>query len=227
MVLTLSNAFTEYIPMSKSKKHIVWIVEDDQYFRHSMELLIDSDNNLKLGLAEGSVEKILNAEKTTEKPEIILQDIGLPGMSGIEAIAHYRKKFPDVLIIMLTIFEDDERIFESIKAGADGYLLKQTPGDEILKSIKDVLDGGASMSPGIAKKVLAVFTEPKKKESPLTKREQTVLKLLVDGMTMDMISGELNISWHTVVSHVKNIYTKLQVHNRSGAVAKAIRDRLV
>ncbi len=214
--------------MAEQKKHRIWIVEDDQHFRSSLELLIQSDGMLVLDASEASVEKMLQKDPSSRKPDVILQDIGLPGMSGIEAIAHYRQRFPDVLIIMLTIFEDDERVFESIRAGADGYLLKQTPGSDILKGIKDVLAGGASISPGIARKVLrALSPEKARKESPLTKREQTVLKLLVDGYTMDMIAGELNISWHTVVSHIKNIYVKLQVHNRSGAVAKAIKNRLI
>lgn len=214
--------------MVKQKKHTVWLVEDDPNYRKSLELLISSEESLVLGVSAASAEEALRVTAKKQAPDVILQDIGLPGMSGIEAIAHFKKTYPDLFIIMLTIFEDDERVFESIKAGADGYLLKQTPGQEILKGIKDVLSGGASISPGIARKILKVLSPEKaRKESPLTNREQTVLKLLVKGYTMDMISGELDISWHTVVSHVKNIYAKLQVHNRGEAVAKAVRNRLV
>ncbi len=213
--------------MSK-KKHSVWIVEDDLFFRESLEGLIQAQNNLELTLSETSVEDVFACLLTGNSPDIILHDIGLPGMSGIEAIPYYKKQFPEVLIVMLTIFEEDEQVFESIKAGADGYLLKRTPGDDLIKGIQEVLSGGAPMSPGIAKKVMEMLAHggPKKK-SNLTPRETEVLTLLVDGLTMDMVSTKLKISPGTVDSHIKHIYKKLQVHNRAEVVSKAIKDRLV
>lgn len=210
------------------KEHIVWIVEDDFMYRESLEELVKVQANLVLGLSVTSVEEAIGSFKSHESPDIILHDIGLPGKTGIEAIPHYKEAFPDVGIIMLTIFDDDERIFQAIKAGADGYLIKRTPGAKLVEGIEDVLSGGAPMSPGIAKKVLNMLAEGgPKKETNLTPRETEILKLLVDGLTMDMISSKLGISSGTVDSHIKHIYKKLHVHNRAGVVSKAIKDRLV
>lgn len=214
--------------MRSSKKYNIWIVEDDVFFKESLEELIRSEENLKLALSVSSVEEELEALKESKVPDIILHDIGLPGKTGIEAIPMIKEYFPEAAIIMLTIFDDDERVFEAIKAGAEGYLLKRTPGDKILGAVHEVVNGGAPMSPGIAKKVLNMlpFGGPKK-DSNLTPRETEILKLLVDGLTMDMISGELDISSGTVDSHIKNIYKKLHVHNRAEVVSKAIKDRLI
>ncbi len=212
----------------KQKKYSIWIVEDDPLFRESLEALIEVQSNLELTLSVQSVEDALSSFLTCKSPDVILHDIGLPGKSGIEAIPYYKKEFPEVLIIMLTIFEEDERVFESIKAGADGYLLKRTTGEQLIKGIREVLSGGAAMSPGIAKKVMEMLIHGgPKKESSLTPRETEVLRLLVEGLTMDMISAKLEISSGTVDSHIKNIYRKLQVHNRAEVVSKAIKDRLI
>ncbi len=209
-------------------KHIVWIVEDDFLYRESLEELVKSQSELELGLSVTSVEDAISSFKTFPPPDVILHDIGLPGKTGIEAIPYYKEAFSDVGIIMLTIFEDDERVFQAIKAGADGYLVKRTPGAKLVEGIKEVLEGGASMSPGIAKKVLHMLAKGgPKKETNLTPRETEILKLLVDGLTMDMISSKLGISSGTVDSHIKHIYKKLHVHNRAGVVSKAIKDRLV
>lgn len=216
--------------MVEKTSYTVWIVEDDALFRESLEDLIKSEENLSLAYSATSIEKALEGFDTHSPPDVILEDIGLPGMSGIEAISLYKKRFPDTMIIMLTIFDDDERVFEAIKAGADGYLLKRTPGEEILKGIEDVLRGGAPISPSIAKKVMQLLVNPpthKKNKGILTKRELTILKYLVDGLTIDMIGAELFISRHTVDTHTKNIYKKLQVHNRSGLTSKAIKEGLV
>lgn len=217
--------------MSEKTTYNVWIVEDDLLFKESLEDLVEMEDNLELVYSVDSIEKAFQGFPAKEKPDVILEDIGLPGMSGIEAIPYYKKQFPDVAIIMLTIFDDDERVFEAIKAGADGYLLKRTPGAEILKGIHDVLNGGAPISPPIARRMMHMLAGPgsasKKKETSLTKRELTILKLLVDGNTIDMISGLLGISPFTVDTHTKNIYKKLQVHNRSSVVAKALKEGLV
>ena len=215
--------------MSESRIYNIWVVEDDPTFKSSLEDLIEMEDQLELVYSVNSIEKAFKGFASMPAPHIILEDIELPGMSGIEAISYYKKQFPETAIIMLTIFDDDDRVFEAIKAGADGYLLKRSSGEEIIKAIKDVLNGGAPISPSIAKKMMKMLTgeSAKKKDNPLTNRELTVLTLLVEGHTIDMISAELHISPFTVDTHTKNIYRKLHVHNRSSVVAKAIRDGLV
>lgn len=216
--------------MVKTNKYSIWIIEDDTFFKTSLEDLIQDEEHFELSCSLGSVEDGIAAFQKKIAPDVILQDIGLPGMSGIEAIPLMKKQFPKVAIIMLTIFDDDERVFEAIKAGADGYLLKRTSGEDLIKGIREVLEGGAPISPTIAKKMMQMLVPPReylKKEEILTKRETTVLKHLVDGMTIDQIGEILFISRHTVDTHTKNIYRKLQVHNRSSLTAKAIKNRLI
>lgn len=216
--------------MIEQEKRTVWIVEDDLFFRESLVDLINEEEGLHLAFVAGSIEEAFEAFDKQQAPDIILEDIGLPGMSGIEAISHYKEKYPQALIIMLTIFDDDERVFEALKAGADGYLLKRTPGDQILKGIQDVFEGGAPISPAIAKKMMQMLVKPhasKNKETILTKRETTILEHLVKGETIDQIGEVLFISRHTVDTHTKNIYRKLQVHNRSTLTAKAIKEGLI
>lgn len=208
----------------------IWIVEDDVLFRDSLADLVNEEEGLELVHVVGSIEEAFKGFGKYPAPDVILEDIGLPGMSGIEAIAHYKKEFPAVAIIMLTIFDDDERVFKAIQAGADGYLLKRTQGDQILKGIRDVINGGAPISPAIARKMMQMLTRPKpsvNNENSLTKRELTILQHLVNGKTIDMIGEVLFISRHTVDTHTKNIYRKLQVHNRSTLTARAIKDGLV
>jgi DNA-binding NarL/FixJ family response regulator len=158
-------------------------------------------------------------------------DIQMPGISGIEAVRKLKENFPDVKILMETIFEDNEKIFDSICFGAEGYILKTTPPALILSAIKEIYEGGAPMSPGIASKVLKMF---RSKESSgtgesfdLTSRESEILKCLVEGMSFKMIASTCFISIETVSGHIKNIYKKLQVHSKSEAVAKAIRGKIV
>ncbi len=216
--------------MNQKESYNVWIVEDDPMFRESLQDLIHVSSEFNLIQSVDSVEKAIQSFGVKEKPDIILEDIGLPGLSGVEAISIYKKKYPDVLVIILTIFDDDERVFEAIKAGADGYLLKRTPGREIINGIHQVLNGGASISPPIAKKIMRMLATPKEQKSaqnPLTDRELVVLKYLIDGLTINGIAEKLNISRHTVDTHTKNIYRKLQVHNRSNLVSVAMKKGLI
>lgn len=216
--------------MEVQKKYNVWIIEDDILFRESLSELIPLAENLELHLVTDSIEKTLERVPEFPDPDVILQDVGLPGLSGIEAIPIFKQKFPEVKIVILTIFDDDRRVFEAIQRGADGYLLKRTPGSEILNGIEAMLEGGAPISPEIAKKMLKMLsgeTSSVKKETNLTKREQTILEYLVEGLTIDMISAELKISPFTVDTHTKNIYRKLQVHSRGQVVSKALREGLV
>ncbi|WP_394749013.1 response regulator [Spongiimicrobium salis] len=216
--------------MLKTDKYNIWIIEDDTFFRTSLEDLVGDEDDFELSCSFGAVEEGIAAFKGKKKPDVILHDIGLPGMSGIESVPIMKEQFPEVAIIMLTIFDDDERVFDAIKAGADGYLLKRTSGEDLIKGIWEVLKGGAPISPSIAKKMMRMLvppTERSKKEEILTKRETTILKHLVAGMTIDQIGETLFISRHTVDTHTKNIYKKLQVHNRSSLTAKAIKKRLI
>lgn len=216
--------------MQKNRSYNVWIVEDDLMFKESLEDLMNVYDEFNLVHSVDSVEKAIQAFGVKEKPDIILEDIGLPGLSGIEAISIYKKLYPDVLIIILTIFDDDERVFDAVKAGADGYLLKRTPGTEIVNGMKQVLKGGASISPPIAKKMMKMLVKPSQKENiktSLTERETIVLKYLIDGLTINGIAEKLIISRHTVDTHTKNIYKKLHVHNRSSLVSTAIKKGLI
>lgn len=216
--------------MTRKNPYNVWIVEDDQMFRESLEDLIEVSAEFELIHSVDSVEKAIRSFGIKDHPDIILEDIGLPGLSGVEAISIYKKLYPDVMVIILTIFDDDQRVFEAIKAGADGYLLKRTPGREIINGIHQVINGGASISPPIAKKImkmLATSPENKKPQSPLTDRETIILKYLIDGLTINKIAEELFISRHTVDTHTKNIYKKLQVHNRSSLVSVAMKKGLI
>lgn len=216
--------------MQKNKSYNVWIVEDDIMFKESLEDLMNVYHDFNLIHSVDSVEKAIQVFGVKDRPDIILQDIGLPGLSGIEAISIYKKLYPDVCIIIITIFDDDERVFEAIKAGADGYLLKRTPGTEIINGMKQVLKGGASISPPIAKKMMQMLANPSKenkKEKILTERETIILKYLIDGLTINAIADKLTISRHTVDTHTKNIYKKLHVHNRSSLVSTAVKKGLI
>jgi DNA-binding NarL/FixJ family response regulator len=161
---------------------------------------------------------------------VALIDIGLPGISGIEGIALLRERHPAVALMVLTVFDDDERIFNALCAGASGYLLKGTPPTRLLESIREVVAGGAPMSPEIARRVVNLFRTirpPVHSECSLTPHELRILKLLVDGHSYKSAASEMGTTFHTIAFHVQNIYQKLQVHSKSEAVSKALRSRLI
>lgn len=165
------------------------------------------------------------------RPDVVLMDIEMPGINGIEAVAMIKEEFPDIKILMETIFDDDEKIFNSICAGAEGYILKHTSPAEIMDAITEIYEGGSPMTPSIANRVLKIVKsrpEPGNKESfDLSVREKEILTCLVKGMSYKMIADTCFISIETVNVHIKNIYRKLHVHSKSEAVAKAIRGRIV
>ena len=176
-----------------------------------------------------SMEEAL-AEHWSDLPDVALVDIGLPGMNGIEGLAALRGRYPRVALLMLTVYEDDERIFQALCAGASGYLLKKTPPQKLLESIREVLHGGAPMSPEVARRVIALFREmrpPERVGYDLTPHELRLLKLLVEGHNYQSAAAELGVAFSTINFHMQNIYGKLQVHSKSEAVAKALRQRLV
>lgn len=165
------------------------------------------------------------------RPDVVLMDIEMPGMTGIEAVLLIKENFPEVKILMETIFEEDEKVFASICNGAEGYILKNTPPSLILEAIKEVYEGGAPMTPSIAFKVLKMFrfhTSPVKDDSAnLTSREKEILSCLVEGMSYKLIADKCFISVDTVGGHIRHIYEKLQVHSKSEAVVKAIKKNIV
>lgn len=209
----------------------VWLVEDNASYRESIGLIIDQAEGFVCTKQFSSWEKAEQHLKNPDglRPDIILSDIGLPGMSGIEGVALVREKEPDIPVIMLTVHDEDDKVFDAICAGAVGYLLKSATEVEIIEAMEQALGGGSPMNAGIARKVLdrfAALTTPKK-EYDLTEREKEILVYVTKGHTKKAISLELNISFHTVDTHIRHIYKKLEVNCRSDAVAKAIRERLI
>jgi DNA-binding NarL/FixJ family response regulator len=163
-------------------------------------------------------------------PDVVLSDIGLPGMDGIQGIKILKERYPQMLILMITVYDDDERIFDALCAGANGYLLKRTPPMRLLESLREAVDGGSPMSPEVASKVIRLFREirpPATVDYDLTPHEMRLLKLLVDGHNYNTAAKELKNSVNTVKFYIKRIYEKLQVHSKSEAVAKALKERLL
>ncbi len=207
----------------------VAIIEDDRRIREGLSVLINGAAGYRCTGAFRSMEEAL-AHTWTDKPDVALVDIGLPGMTGIEGLSLLRERYPGVALLMLSVYEDDERIFQALCAGASGYLLKKTPPAKLLASVAEVLDGGAPMSPEVARRVLRLFREirpPEKVDYNLTPHELRLLKLLVEGHNYQSAAAELGVSFSTINFHMQNIYGKLQVHSKSEAVAKALKHRLV
>lgn len=206
----------------------VWLVEDNDDYRETIAELIEGTDQFR-PLAFRSCEEMTVALEEGHVPQVALMDIELPGRSGIEGVRRIKGASPTSQIIMLTVHADRDRVFEAICAGASGYLLKSASAEGVLDAIDGVLRGRAPMDGEIAHKMLKMFQHlaGPKGEYDLTDREQEVLELLVDGLTKQQIAEELVVSFHTIDTHIRNIYAKLHVHSRSDAVAKALRERLV
>lgn len=212
----------------------VAIVEDRPDIREGLNQIISSADGCQCVGAYGTMElalaeigKLMAARLPLE---VVLIDIGLPGMSGIEGIRHLKERHPQLLLLVLTVFDDDARIFEALCAGASGYLLKKTPPQRLLESLREVAEGGAPMSPEVARRVVNLFrnfTPPTKAAHDLTAHELRVLKLLVEGHNYKTAAVELGVTVNTVSFHVRRVYEKLQVHSKSEAVAKALKNNLV
>jgi DNA-binding NarL/FixJ family response regulator len=203
----------------------VAIVEDQKEIREGLQLLIDSAEGFSCRLAFGSAEEILNVT-SSDLADVALVDIGLPGLSGIEAIRLLKQRFPALVPVVLTVYEDDQRIFDAICAGASGYLLKKTPSMRLLEGICEAADGGAPMSPEVASRVLQLFRNFRPAaltRHDLTPHEIRLLRLLVEGHNYKTAAVELRVSINTISFHMKHIYEKLHVHSKSEAVAKALR----
>lgn len=209
----------------------VVIVEDSKTIREGLKLLIDGTEGYSCIAAYSNCEDLLDVVEKL-KIDVILMDIDLPGISGIEGIKRIKKISNDILILILTVYDENELIFEALCAGASGYLVKKTPPARLLDAIKEAYDGGAPMTSNIARKVVDFFqkNKPLEKESDiisLTKREKEVLSGLVDGYSYKAIADKLNISVDTVRFHFRNIYKKMHVHSQSEAVVKALKEGLV
>jgi DNA-binding NarL/FixJ family response regulator len=206
----------------------ILIYEDNPLLRESVSTMIQSNRELKLLAA---FENVLNveAEVKSYKPDFILMDIDMPGMSGIEAVQKIRKFNTLIPIVMLTVFDDNTHVFEALQAGASGYLLKKHISTRLFDAIAEVLEGGAPMSPSIARMVLASMQQKPAAENPyqLTAREKEILTSLSKGNSYKLIASEFEISIDTVRTHIKKIYEKLQVHSQTEAVSKAIHEKLV
>jgi DNA-binding NarL/FixJ family response regulator len=217
--------------MSETENRVIKtvVVEDQRDLREGLQTLINFTPDFKCTGAFRTMEECL-ARIKNDLPDVVLSDIGLPGMSGIEGIKILKEKYPDLIVLVLTVYDDNERIFDALCAGASGYLLKQTDPVELLKSVKEAVAGGAPMSPEVASKVIRLFREirpPERADYDLTPHETRLLKLLVEGHNYVTAAEELKISYNTIKFHVRNIYDKLQVHSKSEAVAIAMRDRLI
>ena len=202
----------------------VAIVEDDEVIREGVQEYLNNQENMICTAAKSSVEHFLAVLNEETLPDVILMDIGLPGMSGISGMKLINEKHPGVSIIMFTVYIDSHKIFESLCAGASGYLLKNTTFPEMKHAIEIIHDGGSMMSPPIARKVMEHFHAGRKRQvaSPVTDKEKEIVLGLVDGLSYKMIADSASISIETVRSHIKNIYKKLHVHSKADVIRKSL-----
>ncbi|HEY9166205.1 MAG TPA: response regulator transcription factor [Candidatus Kryptonia bacterium] len=214
-------------PPEDSIVHVA-IVEDDDEIRNGLSWLLNHSEGFTCEAAYRNCSEVLRGvEENT--PDVILMDIGLPGMSGIECVQMIKEQYPRVEVLMVTIYGDDEKVFQSIRNGAVGYILKNTSSERLLDAIRDAYHGGAPMSPEIARKVMGYFrvSDSSNLTATLSKRELEVLQCLVDGHSYKAIADKLFISSHTVRFHLHNIYEKLHVRSRAELVAKAVKNKLI
>lgn len=207
----------------------VAIIEDRREIREGLAMLISYTDGFECSGKYGSMEEALTSIRH-KMPDVVLSDIGLPGMDGIEGIRILKEKYPNLTILMLSVYDDNERIFDALCAGACGYLLKKTPPAKLIESLRDAISGGAPMSPEVARKVITLFRDfrpPERVDYDLTPHETRLLKLLVEGHSYKTAASELRVTVNTISFHLKNIYEKLQVHSKSEAVAKALQQNLI
>ena len=208
----------------------VVVIEDLREVREGLVMLINGTSGFCCAGSYRTMEDALRGIADA-RPHVVLTDIGLPGMDGIEGTRLLRERLPDVPILALTVYDDDGNVFNAICAGASGYLLKNTPPARLLESLQEVADGGAPMSPEVARRVLTLFRTfrppPERAASDLTPQELALLKLMVEGHHYKTAAREMGISTNTVSFHLKHIYEKLQVHSKTEAVAKALREHLI
>jgi len=202
----------------------ICIVEDDNLIRDGFALLIDSTYGFRIVNTYFRCEDALR-NLDADQPDVVLMDIDLPGMNGIEGIARIKKLRPRTNIIVVTVYENDELVFKALCAGAGGYLTKNMQPTRLLEAIRDIQEGGAPMSTNIARMVVASFQ--KNRNSPLTARETEVLELLAKGKSYTTIAEQLFVDKETIRTHIKNIYWKLEVHSKAEAIEKAMKEKLI
>lgn len=205
------------------------VVEDMRDIRDGLTTLINFTEGFRCTGSYPSMEEAL-ARLPGNVPDVLLSDIGLPGMNGIDGIRILKERYPQMQILMLTVYDDDDRIFDALCAGASGYLLKRTPPAKLLENIREAMSGGSPVSPEVATRVIRFFREfhnPDREDYALTPHETRLLKLLTEGYNYQTAAEKLGVSYNTIKFHVRHIFDKLQVHSKSEAVVKAMRDRLV
>jgi len=207
----------------------VAIIEDVREIREGLAMMIKFTEGYRCTGSFRSMEEALEKIRF-DLPDVVLVDIGLPGMSGVEGVRLLKERYPSILLLMLTVYDDDEMVFNALCAGACGYLLKKTPAARLMESLREAFDGGAPMSPDIARRVVNLFRTirpPDTANYDLTPHETRLLKMLVEGHNYKTAAAEVGVSVATIAFHMRNIYEKLQVHSKSQAVSKALRDKLV
>lgn len=208
----------------------VLIYEDNNDLRETLQQMLELAEGIEFLAGFPNCNEV-KYQMEVYHPDVILMDIDMPGINGIDGTAIVKQFFPDVQVLMLTVFEEEDKIFDAICAGANGYLLKHTPPEKIINAIFDVMNGDVPLTPFIARKILQVFPKSKqpdpKDEYNLTNREQQILSCLVKGLSYKLIAVQLDISIDTVRSHIKKVYEKLHVNSATEAVSKAMRDRIV
>jgi DNA-binding NarL/FixJ family response regulator len=207
----------------------VWIIEDNHAFARGLAAALALPAHRHSARTFSSCEQALAHLDATEPPEVILLDVGLPGMDGITGLAHLKSRAPAASVLVLTVFEDDDKIFRAVCAGASGYLLKAQPVASIVGAVEEAIGGGSPMNPRVAARVLAMFAKlvPAKKDFGLTEREQTVLRCMADGLTRKQIPEATKLNPHTADYVIRSIYRKLHVNCAAAAVSVAVRERLL
>ena len=212
----------------------VWLVEDNEIFATGVRRTIDRLDGMRCGGRYQSVEQAFAALESGGRPDVILLDVQLPGMDGITALSRLKSLAPKAQIVILTVFDDADKIFRAVCAGASGYVLKSSSVAEIGEAIRQVIEGGASMAPGVARKVLDTLAHQKSERHfpapgvcDVTPRQREILRLMADGLVKKEIADALHISVTTVSTHIQRLYETLHVTTNTGAVAKALRERLI
>lgn len=205
----------------------IWIVEDDAGYRRNLQRSLGREHHITCSRVFPSCIEFLEAIETDTHPDLVLMDLGLPGMGGVEGIQQLKAIAPDVTVIVLTVNEDKEKVMQSLDAGAAGYLLKSSTTRQIVNGLQQVFMGGAALSPMIAKMVLDEVRKPDASEFDLSEREIEVLELLAEGLSVKEVAAKLEVSRATAAFHLGNIYQKLDVQSQTGAVAKALRAGII
>lgn len=225
----IENQMVASVNTTDDRKICVWLVEDNRTFRDTVARVLNRVAGLECPRQFSNSEDALAALKDGTVPDVLLLDVGLPGMDGIEGVLLMKSVSPATRVVMLTVFDDHDKIFKAVCAGASGYLLKTAPLEKIVESVHEAFSGGAPMTPQVARSVLDLFSRlgvPQRQGYGLTQREQQILELMTQGLIKKEIAVQLSLSYHTVDTHLRNIYAKLHVSTRTAAVAKALKEGL-